>query len=165
MRTHILGWSFKMIKYVEADLFTASEDIIAHGCNCRNGYGSGVAYTMSQVYPKAKSMYHEKFDEEGWELGEVQFVLQNDGKYVANCATQDAFLPRGYRHADYEAIEDCMEKVKRFAKDKGLSIAIPKIGAGLAGGNWRMIEGILKEVFTDYDITVYYQVDKRMETV
>ena len=49
-----------------------------------------------------------------------------------------------------------MEKVKRFAKSKNLTIAIPKIGAGLAGGDWDTIEGILKEIFTDYDITIYY---------
>lgn len=152
-----------MIKYVEGDLFEAAEDIIAHGCNCRNGYGSGVAYTMSQRYPKAKSLYHEKYDEEGWELGEVQFVLQNDGKYIANCATQDAFMPRGYRHVNYDSVEECMEKVKRFAKEKGLSIAIPKIGAGLAGGDWHTIEAILEHVFSDYDVTIYYQKPIRME--
>lgn len=154
-----------MIKYVKGDLFEAPEDIIAHGCNCRNGYGSGVAYTMSQRYPKAKSLFHEKYDEEGWSLGDVQFVLQNDGKYIANCATQDHFVPRGFKHADYGAIEECMQQVKRFAKDKGLSIAIPKIGAGLAGGQWHEIEAILKEVFSDYDVTVYYLEQPRTEKV
>lgn len=153
-----------MIKYLEGDLFSTDADIIAHGCNCRNGYGSGVAYTMSQQYPKAKSLYHEKYDEEGWELGEVQFVLQNDGKYVANCATQRNFLPRGYQHADYSAIRECMEKVKTFAKNKGLSIAIPKIGAGLAGGNWHIIETILQEVFSDYDVTIYYLDRPKLES-
>lgn len=152
-----------MLKYVEGDLFSTEADIIAHGCNCRNGYGSGVAYTMSQRYPKAKSLFHEKFDEDGWWLGDVQFVLQNDGKYIANCATQYNFLPRGFRHADYDAIRDCMEKVKRFAKDKGLTIAIPKIGAGLAGGDWAVIETILTEVFSDYDVTIYYLEPKKLE--
>ena len=145
-----------MITYIKGDLFSTNADIIAHGCNCLGGYGSGVAYTMARNYPKAKSLYLEKYDEEGWNLGDVQMVLQRDGKYIANCATQDSFLPRGICHADYEAIRLCMEKVKRFAKNKGLSIAIPKIGAGLAGGDWTIIEGILKGVFNDYDITVYY---------
>lgn len=145
-----------MLKYVKGDLFDTDCDLIAHGCNCKGGFGSGIAYTMSQVYPKAKSLYHEKFEEEGWELGDVQFVLQNDGKYIANCATQNAFLPRGEKHADYDAIRTCMEIVKGFAQGKGLSIAMPKIGAGLAGGDWNTIEGILKEVFSDYDVVVYY---------
>lgn len=145
-----------MVKYVNGDLFSTEADIIAHGCNCRGGYGSGVAYTMAKTYPRAKLLYLEKYDEDGWDLGDVQFVLQRDGKYVANCATQDAYLPRGMCHADYPAIRTCMEKVKKFAKDKGLSIAMPKIGSKLAGGDWNLIEKILEEVFVDYDVTVYY---------
>lgn len=145
-----------MITYIKGDLFDTKADLIAHGCNCKGGYGSGIAYTMAKTYPRAKLLYLEKYDEDGWDLGDVQMVLQRDGKYIANCATQDSFLPRGQCHADYGAIRTCMEKVKRFAKSKNLTIAIPKIGAGLAGGDWDTIEGILKEIFTDYDITIYY---------
>jgi O-acetyl-ADP-ribose deacetylase (regulator of RNase III) len=145
-----------MIKYVKGDLFGTDCDIIAHGCNCRGVMGSGVAALVRDKYPKAYSLYIEKDVEDGWALGDVQMVLQNDGKYIANCATQFHFLPRGMNHADYDAIRACMEKVKRFAQMKSLSIAIPKIGAGLAGGDWHTIEGILKEVFSDYDVTVYY---------
>jgi O-acetyl-ADP-ribose deacetylase (regulator of RNase III) len=145
-----------MVKYVKGDLFETDRDIIAHGCNCRGGYGSGVAYTMAKTYPRAKLLYLEKYDEDGWDLGDVQMVLQRDNKYVANCATQDQFMPRGVCHADYSSIRICMEKVKKFAKDKGLSVAMPKIGAGLAGGDWNLIEKILEEVFVDYEVTVYY---------
>lgn len=145
-----------MIKYVKGDLFSTDCDIIAHGCNCRGGFGSGVAYTMAMKYPKVRDAYLDKYDEEGWKLGEVQFVRIHTGKTVANCATQDAYLPRGKRHADYNAIMDSMEKVKAYAQPNNLSIAIPKIGAGLAGGNWTAIEAILKLVFNDYDVTVYH---------
>lgn len=145
-----------MVKYVQGDLFDSGADLIAHGCNCRGGFGSGVAYTMAQKYPKARWYYLDKFDEDGWHLGEVQFVHMSNGKWVANCATQDAFMPRGKCHADYGAIRTAMGLVKDFAKGKSLSLAMPKIGAGLAGGDWNTIEAILNEVFSDYDITVYY---------
>jgi len=145
-----------MISYLKCDLFDTNCDIIAHGVNCMGAFGAGVAYFVDRYYPKARDYYFDKLEEEGWKPGDVQMVLQIDGKYIANCATQDRYLPRGVRHADYDAIRTCMDKVKRFAKDKGLSIAIPKIGAGLAGGDWNVIESILKEVFTDYDATVYY---------
>lgn len=145
-----------MIKYEQGDLFGTEADLIAHGCNCRGGFGSGVAYIVATKYPKARQYYLDKHDEDGWKLGEVQFVAQWNGKYIANCATQDAYLPRGERHADYPAIRTAMETVKAFAKENSLSIAMPKIGAGLAGGDWNVIEKILEEVFSDYDITVYY---------
>lgn len=145
-----------MIKYVQGDLFDSGADILAHGCNCRGGYGSGVAKTMAQKYPKARYYYLDKFDEEGWKLGDVQFVSVVGGYFIANCATQDEFYPRDKCHADYDAIRTCMEKVKVFAKENNRTVAIPKIGAGLAGGDWNIIEGIINEVFSDYDIAVYY---------
>jgi O-acetyl-ADP-ribose deacetylase (regulator of RNase III) len=146
-----------MINLVKGDLFDSGADIIAHGCNCQGGFGSGVAKIVATKYPKARARYLEKHANEGWELGEVQFVKLSSGEhYIANCATQDAYLPRGICHADYDGIRIAMMTVKEFAKDKGLSIALPKIGAGLAGGDWNTIETILKEVFSDYDATVYY---------
>lgn len=144
-----------MVKYVKGDLFDSKADVLAHGCNCRGGYGSGVARTMALKYPKARHYYLDKYDEDGWELGDVQFVTVVGGKIVANCATQDEYYPRNKCHADYLAIRKCMEQVRDFAKANGYTIAIPKIGAGLAGGDWNIIEGILNDVFKDYDITVY----------
>jgi O-acetyl-ADP-ribose deacetylase (regulator of RNase III) len=144
-----------MIKYVKGDLFETKCNIIAHGCNCRGGFGSGVAYTMAMKYPKVRDMYLEKHEEEGWKLGDVQFVRVRDGRVIANCATQYNYLPRGVCHASYDAIRKAMQTVKEYAVNNDLSVAIPKIGAGLAGGDWDKIESILEEVFSDYSITVY----------
>ena len=74
---------------------------------------------------------------------------------IANCATQLNYLPRTICHADYPAIKAAMIQVKESAKSLGLSVAMPKIGAGLAGGDWNTIKQILEEIFDDYDVTVY----------
>lgn len=145
-----------MINYIQGSLFDTQNDIIAHGVNCQGVMGSGVAYGIRQSYPKAYTEYLEKFDQDGWKLGQVQFVQTVSGKTIANCATQYDYLPRNQCHADYAAIALAMTRVKEYAKNAGLSIAIPKIGAGLAGGDWEKVEAILKDVFTDYDITIYY---------
>lgn len=145
-----------MIHYVKGDLFKSNAGIIAHGCNCVGGFGSGVAAQVAKLYPRAKNAYLNRHEEFGWELGEVQFVYIGKGRYIANCATQKEYYPRDRLHADYDAIRKAMTEVKRYASGMKKTIAIPKIGAGLAGGDWDIIEGILKEVFDNYDITVYY---------
>lgn len=145
-----------MVKYVKGNLFQSDANIIAHGVNCQGAFGSGVAKTMSEVYPRAKSFYFAKFNKEGWKLGDVQFVAQPDGRCVANSATQDHFLPRTVCHADYPAISKTLTLVKEFAQRHNLTIALPKIGAGLAGGDWDTIKTIIEAVFSDYDATVYY---------
>jgi len=144
-----------MVIYKKGDLFESTEDLIAHGCNCKGGFASGVAGMMAEKYPAARSSYMYKHRNEGWKLGDVDFAHQNR-KIIANCATQDNFLPRDKCHADYNAIRVCMTKVLEYAKLRNLTIAIPKIGAGLAGGDWNLIETILEDVFKDYDISVYY---------
>lgn len=145
-----------MIHYVQGDLFGTAANIIAHGCNCQGVMGSGVAKIVRDQYPDAYQRYLEKHAQEGWRLGEVQFVSYAPGRWIANCATQDEFLPRGICHANYDAIRSAMIQLKAFAVKDGLSIAMPKIGAGLAGGDWAVIETILNEVFVDMDVTVYY---------
>jgi O-acetyl-ADP-ribose deacetylase (regulator of RNase III) len=145
-----------MIKYVKGDLFLAPQTIIAHGCNCKGGFGSGVAKTMSQKHPEARSQYLRKFNSVGWKLGDIQYVKSN-GKVIANCATQyDYGSPKGGAvYVDYDSIKTCMEKLKKVCVENKLSVAIPKIGAGLAGGDWDIIEKIINEVFFDLDIYVY----------
>jgi O-acetyl-ADP-ribose deacetylase (regulator of RNase III) len=143
-----------MVKVVKGDLFQADIDIIAHGCNCKNGFGSGVAGIVAKEHPRAKEEYHAKFFNEGWHLGDVQFVFSGY-QTIANCATQNEYYPRNKRNADYDAIKVCMERVKLYAQTGDFSIGIPKIGCGLAGGDWNVVLKILEEVFTDYDVTVY----------
>lgn len=144
-----------MIKYINGDLFDTDCDIIMHGVNCKGGFGSGVAATVRNLYPKARHYYLDKFDTEGWKLGEVQFVPQWNNKVIANCATQDNYLPRGECHVDYVAVSACMEKVLAFAKENSYTIAMPKIGAGLAGGDWTIIEKVINSTIGDTEVKVY----------
>lgn len=132
----------------------ATEDIIAHGCNCINGFGSGVAAHISKEFPDAKIKYHEKFNTVGWKLGDVQ-IVKTKGKHIANCGTQKEYYPRNKVHADYPAIETCFKKLYTYSKANNLSIAIPKIGAGLAGGDWTIIETIINTIFIDTQVTCY----------
>lgn len=145
-----------MIHYVKGDLFDTPNDIIAHGVNCRGAFGSGVAKLVATKYPKARFYYLDKHEDDGWHLGDIQTVMQWDGKCVVNCATQDDYGFAEGLYANYDAIRLSLSRLKDFAKQRNYSIAIPKIGAGLAGGDWNIIENIIKEVFSDYDITIYY---------
>lgn len=143
-----------MIHYKKGDILQATEDVIAHGCNCVGGFGSGVAGQIAKKWPDVRNAYLRQHNSHGWDLGFVQFI-DIGSKIIANCATQDEYMPRGVRHADYKAIETAMTRVRDYAEHNSFSIAIPKIGAGLAGGDWKVIEDILEEVFDEYDITVY----------
>lgn len=147
-----------MIKYIKEDIFKTDCQIIAHGCNCLGGYGAGIAKLMAVKYPQSKFEYINKFKTSGWKLGDVQFVESNN-KIIANCATQHSYgggAKYGKVYVDYDAVKIVMEKLYKHSTENNLTIAIPKIGAGLAGGDWTKIEIIINDIFKDKEIAVYY---------
>lgn len=131
----------------KGNLFSTECRIIAHGVNCRAAIGSGVAGQIARLFPSAKSEYLRKFKEDGWRLGDVQFVFVED-KIIANCATQYDYGRSGV-YVDYEAVASCLNKVFEFASAGSCGVAIPKIGTGLGGGDWDTINRIIQEALQE----------------
>lgn len=131
----------------KGNLFDTKCDIIAHGVNCRGAFGSGIAGQIARLFPFAKVAYLEKFKREGWRPGEVQIAQSDDeapSKIIANCATQLNYGSTGV-YVDYEAIGIAMSKVLDFADEHHFSVAIPRIGCGLAGGQWKIVSNIIQQ--------------------
>jgi len=141
-----------MIVTRQGDIFKALKkgeiDSIAHGCNCSNGFGSGMAAQVAKQYPEVKKEYHEAYAKDLCKLGWVQLVPVDDGMFM-NCMTQQKYGGAGNDacYIDYEAIRTCMKALYVHAQHS--KIGIPKIGAGLGGGNWNLIKGIISSVFHD----------------
>lgn len=135
------------MRYVKGNLFDAPEKIIAHGCNAQGVMGAGIAKTIKEKYPDCFKLYQHYHTVYGLKLGEM--ILWN-GPFltIANLITQNSY-GRGSRLVDYEA---CAQAFERLASEYDTweggktEIAIPKIGAGLGGGSWEVIEAIIKEV-------------------
>jgi len=156
-----------MIKqYIKGSILDAPQKYIAHGVNCQNVMGSGVARVLFEEYPSVKTQYHMFCDDmtiEGDTAGLLGYICTALGeKTVFNCFTQDSYGYDGKKHVDYEAVYKCF--IGLTARLKGTSthaIAIPKIGCGLAGGNWDIVKQIIDDATgDDLDVFVYYLEDK-----
>src|SRR4051794_21518535 len=57
----------------------------------------------------------------------------------------------------YEAVAECLAGVAVKACDLGASVHMPRIGCGLAGGDWAKIEPLIERqlVANGVDVTVY----------
>jgi O-acetyl-ADP-ribose deacetylase (regulator of RNase III) len=88
-------------------------------------------------------------------------VATLDGKIIVNAVTQDGFGRDGQRYVDYAAIERCFEVINDRVDSWEVSeIAMPRIGAGLGGGDWSIIESIINRTAKSYTPMVYdLQVD------
>ena len=151
-----------MVKHVKGSILDTDLDFIAHGVNCQGKMGSGVAKVLFTKYPEVRSDYLRFWnysfpfvEQTSHFLGKVQPITVDDGKVIFNCFTQEFFGYDGKKYGDYDAIRNCFLTIGESYGN--IEVAIPKIGCGLAGLDWSIVENILEEVCkeTGLMITVY----------
>jgi O-acetyl-ADP-ribose deacetylase (regulator of RNase III) len=124
-------------------------DVIVHGANCFHTMGGGIAKQVREIFPEAYEMDLETPYADKDKLGTLSMVMvtREDGSYltVVNAYTQfDHQLIPGQPNVDYVAISQAFEAIQALITP-GFRIGIPKIGAGLAGGDWDLIEELIDE--------------------
>jgi O-acetyl-ADP-ribose deacetylase (regulator of RNase III) len=53
----------------------------------------------------------------------------------------------------YDAVGKCLAKVAAKAKELGASVHMPRIGCGLAGGRWEVIEPLIVQSLCEQDVS------------
>ncbi len=145
--------------YVVGDVTQPHGDgtkIIPHVCNDAGGFGSGFAGAVAKKWPEVREAYrawHARGD--NFALGMVQLVKLPDGIVVANMIAQHGYSSPDHPAIQYPALHMCLSKVAKRAKELGASIHCPRLGAGLAGGKWEIIEHILTETTDGLEVFIY----------
>lgn len=132
--------------------------IIAHICNDVGAWGKGFVLALSRRWPEPaqsfKQWYRDR-QKNDFGLGVVQFVQVEHDLWVANMVAQHGIRPaQGLPPIRYEALERCLEKIAGKAKEWGASVHMPRIGCGLAGGEWGRIEPLISHKLCEQDIPV-----------
>lgn len=153
----------KEIIYLKGDATSPQASgikIIAHICNDIGGWGKGFVLAISKRWPEPEKAYrewHRNRAKNDFALGNIQVVQVESYIYVANMIGQ-----RGTKTGRstgvpvrYEAIESCLEKLTEEVKSLNASIHMPRIGCGLAGGKWELIEPLIEKTLLENDIDVY----------
>ncbi len=126
-------------------------DVIIHGCNCFCTMGAGIAKAIKDVFPEAyeADLATPKGDRSKLGTISVAEVTKNSHTiYIVNAYSQYHYSSSTIQ-ADYEAIRRAMAQVKKQFSTK--KIGYPKIGAGLAGGDWSTIAAIIDEELSGED--------------
>ena len=131
--------------------------IICHICNNVGAWGVGFVLALSKRWSYPEEHYRAQ---KTYPLGHVDIlsVAQGDDSpiFVANMIGQHDIKPSedGIPPIRYYAVVLALEKVNYIANEIGATLHAPKFGAGLAGGNWSIIESIIEEVIT-VPFTIY----------
>ncbi|EFO63244.1 Phosphatase similar to the C-terminal domain of histone macroH2A1 [Giardia lamblia P15] len=138
-------------------------DVIVHGCNCFCTMSGGIAASISSRFPTALEVDGETARGDKNKLGSytsVTITIDSTTKttrttfIIVNAYTQYMYRPTRevLVPCDYDAIDKVMIRINQdFA---GKSIGLPQLGAGLAGGDWKTIEKIIKKRLHSCDVTI-----------
>jgi hypothetical protein len=151
------------LETTERDILKIDIGVIAHQVNCKGVFGAsepkpgssnlatGIRHNPDWIKPGETdsivyNAYCDKYELEGWKLGEVQVVLIARDLYVINVAGQDGYGGGG-NHTDPDALCEGLEKAAAFARERNLPLYLPDgIGSGLGGGERDQIHDIVSSV-------------------
>lgn len=135
------------MKCVKGDLIHLARegrfDLIIHGCNCFCTMGAGIARQIRTHFPQAWEADCATVSGDKSKLGCYSKACINTPAgqlYVINAYTQYHYSGEGVL-VDYNALTKVFTTLKN--QFGGRRMGYPKIGAGLAGGDWNIIRKII----------------------
>jgi O-acetyl-ADP-ribose deacetylase (regulator of RNase III) len=143
-----------MIKYITANLIELALkgefDVIIHGCNCMCLMEKGMARQVATAFPAARKADRETERGDVYKLGTYSYYYDKALRLkIVNLYTQ--YEPGcNFEYAAFGlGIRNLAESMRGDEK-----IGLPMIGAGLNGGEWNVIEKIIKEELGSFDVTI-----------
>ncbi|MBT2207290.1 macro domain-containing protein [Actinomadura sp. NEAU-AAG7] len=152
------------VRYLKGDATSPQAKgvkIVAHVCNDLGGWGKGFVLAVSRRWKEPEAEYRRWYRERassGFGLGAVQFVQVEKYVWVANMVAQRG-VKRSRRGPPirYEALGRCLEVLGGRAVELEASVHMPRVGCGLAGGKWELVEPLVERHLTErgVEVTVY----------
>lgn len=139
-----------MIREVSGNLLDSKANILCHQVNFEGVMGGGIALAlknrfMSEGQYRSYQAYCDGLREKA--LGTILYTQIDEKQYIANMFCQNSWAEQGAL-TNYDAMRRCFREIEFAAARNHLSVAIPGfIGCGIAGGDWRIVTGIIKEIF------------------
>lgn len=158
------------INYIKGDATQPIGDghkAIVHICNDLGAWGSGFVLALSKQWPEPEIEYRawHRNGNNGWgpfRLGRIQSVQVELDTKVINMIAQNGIGTKNGPPIRYKYLEECLERVADMCLTLGddnikYSVHMPRIGCGLAGGTWDMIEPIIQRILikSGIPVTVY----------
>jgi len=151
------------IKYVTGDATDPVGDgkkLIIHVCNNVGAWGAGFVLALSRKWKQPEKAYLAM---KIYILGEYGLVRVEEDITICNLIGQESTRGRNRTAAlppvRYVAIEHVLKDIASLAilAPNKFTVHMPRIGSGLAGGNWKVIETIIEETLckAGVSVTVY----------
>lgn len=155
-----------MLEYVKGDATNPidtghANKAILHVCNDIGLWGAGFVKALSNKWSLPEESYRawsrgDSRELEPFALGRVQTVRLEPNLYVMNMVAQrgvvNEFNPKPI---DYYYLGICLDRIAGRVLSDTTSIHMPRIGCGLAGGKWEIVESLVSAALEDFYVVVY----------
>ena len=145
------------IKVIKGDILSVESGVVVHGVNCQSVFGAGLAKQIRQKYPEVCSEYLRIFKDYGGYrykgdrslLGHIQVTSISDDLHFVNAFTQLNYGNDEKKYVSYDAVDTVFCNIAKTISEEN-DIHFPKIGCGLAGGEWSVIKSIIEHRLKDF---------------
>lgn len=122
-------------------------------------WGAGFSKQLRNKWPHAQAEFKDWVlgAKREFKLGAAHIVRVDDSTTVVSLVAQHGFGPADHPRVRYNALATALQQVGEMANNAGASIHMPRIGSGLAGGSWEVVEEIVEETLCQQGlkVTVY----------
>ena len=119
--------------------------------------GAGIARAIKARYPEAYRADCTTIQGDRGKLGTYTSAQYPD-RLIFNLYTQYKY-GQDKLHLDYEALVNALHLMKDYLDEHDPNqheiVGLPRIGCGLAGGEWKLVEELIADVFFDRTVHVY----------
>ncbi len=156
-----------MVRFEEGNLLDADVEALVNTVNTVGIMGKGIALMFKERFPNNFREYATACKAGEVRLGEM-FVTENrklfGPKWIVNFPTKDHWRSR----TRLEWIEQGMEDLVRVIEDRRIgSIAVPPLGCGNGGLNWRDVKPVIESALAEVDglVAIIYEPTEKYQNV
>lgn len=151
------------MRYLQGDLLESDVDAMMHVANLYHTFGSGIAYSIRQKYPKAYKADCDTLYGASAKLGHFSKAEIEPNRWIYNLYAMNGIGNNGKpldRNCSYDAIfnsvyKACEELIPQY--DRVVEIGIPYLmGCCRAGGSWLIVDAILADIEEQLDNKVSF---------
>lgn len=157
-----------VVKGLTQALYDEDVSVIAHCANCFNTMKSGVAKSIVADYPTAELADKRTIKGDHSKMGHFTQVYNSiTEQYIFNLYGQYNYGTDSVK-VDYSMLTRAMTGMAIFLQGKNItSIGLPKLGCGLAGGDWDKVVSIIESTLETrgFDVTIYVLDEKEIPSV
>ena len=145
-----------MITFIKGDIFNSPAQVITNTVNTEGVMGKGIALAFKKRFPGMYEAYKRKCESGEFNVGNLMLYKEKN-KWILLFPTKKEWR----KNSKMEYIESGLAKLADNWDKLGIhSIALPKLGCGNGGLEWREVKALMIKYLSRIPIDVYIYTDE-----